>query len=447
MAAPPDRAGVIEDSLRGGRFRFKTRPFRDRAVPFDERRDRPCSGDDAFEQAPDRVGDGPVVAVDEQRLALVVALFGMSGEMDFADEPKRIIRQIVERREAVVGSRHEDVVDVEQEAAAGAARDGADEIRLAHCRFPEQDIGRRIFEQQRSADRLLHFVDMVAHRRERRFGVGQRKQVVEIYVLVRRPGQMLGDERGLVATNKVGETGKMRLVQGLRGADRHAHAMQRKGMVAADGFERAMRRAAAAHVVLGVNLEKAARLPPRDDRLQVLGLEACPGQSRDRMRRKARLKGCPLRICGQVSVHRGPRFPALACRRWLDYMAVREPCLPFGSSIDAQVPPWTNFHELPWKSTVEVPWQVVPGPAAQSFWPLRATPKHFSLWAAMAAAFSASVNGPAEASVASALDRALARTSEVMAVFADIGLLRIAGWPSLGTLGLRGWSRERYFGC
>src|SRR5271166_5335298 len=98
MAAPPDRAGVIEDSLRGGRFRFKTRPFRDRAVPFDERRDRPCSGDDAFEQAPDRVGDGPVVAVDEQRLALVVALFGMSGEMDFADEPKRIIRQIVERQ-------------------------------------------------------------------------------------------------------------------------------------------------------------------------------------------------------------------------------------------------------------------------------------------------------------------------------------------------------------
>src|SRR5208283_255401 len=119
---------------------------------------------------------------------------------------------------------------------------------------------------------------------------------------------MLGHERGLVATNKVGETGKMRLVQGLRGADRHAHAMQRKGMVAADGFERAMRRAAAAHVVLGVNLEKAARLPPRDDRLQVLGLEACPGQSRDKMRRKARLKGCPLRICGQVSVHRGPPF-------------------------------------------------------------------------------------------------------------------------------------------
>jgi hypothetical protein len=41
-------------------------------------------------------------------------------------------------------------------------------------------------------------------------------------------------------------------------------------------------------------------------------------------------------------------------------VGVSEPCLPFGSSIDVQVPPRTNFHALPWKSTVEVPWQVVP---------------------------------------------------------------------------------------
>src|SRR5208283_4920820 len=131
----------------------------------------------------------------------------------------------------------------------------------------------------------------------------------------------------------------------------------------------------------------------------------------------------------------------------LDHMAVRDPCLPFGSAIEVQVPPWTNFQELPWKSTVEVPWQVVPGPAAQSFCPFRATPKHFSLWAAIAAAFSASVNGAAEASVASALERALARTSEMVAVFDDIGLLRIAGWPSSGALGLHVWARERYVGC
>src|SRR5271157_2898836 len=113
----------------------------------------------------------------------------------------------------------------------------------------------------------------------------------------------------------------------------------------------------------------------------------------------------------------------------LAHIGVREPCLPFGVTIEVQVPPWTNFHELPWKSTVEVPWQVVPGPAAQSFMPLSATPKHFSLWAAIAASTSALLSGPAEARLASALERALARTSEVTAVLPDMSFLRFAGGP------------------
>ena len=79
---------------------------------------------------------------------------------------------------------------------------GADEIRFAHRRFVEQDIGRGIFEQQRPADGLLDLVDVVAHRRERRLRVGQRQQVVEIDGLVRRPGEMLGDQRGLVALER-----------------------------------------------------------------------------------------------------------------------------------------------------------------------------------------------------------------------------------------------------
>src|SRR3984957_2934723 len=93
-----------------------------------------------------------------------------------------------------------------------------------------------------------------------------------------------------------------------------------------------------------------------------------------------------------------------------------------------QVPPWTNFHALPWKSAVEVPWQVVPGPAAQSFWPFSATPKHFSLWAAMAASPSALVSGAAAAMVASAVVTAPARTNELTSFFVDIGflLLRVA---------------------
>src|SRR6516164_10325104 len=84
------------------------------------------------------------------------------------------------------------------------------------------------------------------------------------------------------------------------------------------------------------------------------------------------------------------------------------------------VPVCTNFQALPWKSTVEVPWQVVPGPAAQSFCPLRAMPKHFSFFAATAASTSAFVSGPAAAIVASAVVTALARTSELTTFFADM---------------------------
>src|SRR6266446_3716579 len=105
-----------------------------------------------------------------------------------------------------------------------------------------------------------------------------------------------------------------------------------------------------------------------------------------------------------------------------DGSGVSEPCLPPGTAILAQVPPWTNFQELPWKSTVEVPWQVVPGPAAQSFCPFRATPKHFSLCAATAASPSAFVSGAAKAVEAMAAVTALARIAAGILVGTDICL-------------------------
>src|SRR5580692_9858436 len=116
----------------------------------------------------------------------------------------------------------------------------------------------------------------------------------------------------------------------------------------------------------------------------------------------------------------------------MDQIGLSEPCLPPGTSMLAQVPPCTNFHELPWKSVVDVPWQVVPGPAAQSFWPFSATPKHFSLWAATAASASAFVKGAAAAMVASAVVTAPARTNELTIFLADIGFLLLRLHRPLG---------------
>src|SRR5215831_15680750 len=120
-----------------------------------------------------------------------------------------------------------------------------------------------------------------------------------------------------------------------------------------------------------------------------------------------------------------------------DQTGLSEPILPFGSVMLAQVPPWTNFHALPWKSEVEVPWHVVPGPAAQSFWPFRATPKHFSFLAATAASTSAFVSGAALAIVASAVVTAPARTNELTVNFADI--------VSPFDVGIAAWAKMHFF--
>src|SRR5690349_7217790 len=122
--------------------------------------------------------------------------------------------------------------------------------------------------------------------------------------------------------------------------------------------------------------------------------------------------GCGLTL--RDAAHAAPQGEGLLRSIAAAHTGLSEPVLPFGSWIEVQVPPCTNFHALPWKSVVEVPWQVVPGPAAQSFWPFRATPKHFSFLAATAASASALVKGPAAAMVASAVLTAPARTNELI---------------------------------
>ena len=67
---------------------------------------------------------------------------------------------------------------------------------------------------------------------------------------------------------------EMRLVQRPRRADRQADAVQRQRVTLADGVEAAMRRAARAHVVFRVDLEKSKLRARFHDRLEMLGLES-----------------------------------------------------------------------------------------------------------------------------------------------------------------------------
>ena len=188
----------------------------------------------------------------------------------------------------MVRGRDEHVVDVQQQTASGSAGDRANEVGLAHGRFAKGDIGRWIFEQHPPADGFLDLVDVIAHGRKRRRGIGQRQEVVEIGRLVRRPGEMLGDQRGLVAFDEPAKAFEMRLVQWTRAADRHAHAVQRNRIVSADRLERAMRRTAGAHVVFGMDFEEATGLRAVEDGRQMLWLETCSRKPFNGMERKAK---------------------------------------------------------------------------------------------------------------------------------------------------------------
>ena len=69
-----------EDRLGCGGVRLEHRPLGDVAVPFYKRRDRPALADQDLEELPYRVRNRPIMAVDEQKIALVVRLLGMPGQ-------------------------------------------------------------------------------------------------------------------------------------------------------------------------------------------------------------------------------------------------------------------------------------------------------------------------------------------------------------------------------
>src|SRR5580700_6058862 len=137
--------------------------------------------------------------------------------------------------------------------------DRPDEVGLAHRRGSESDIGRWIFDQDTTSDRVLHLLNMLAHMRECGLRVRQRQQVVEIGRLVCRPGEMFRNKCRLIALDEKAEASEMGPVERLGTADRHAYPVQRNRMVATDALERLMRGSARAHVVLGVYLEKAGQ--------------------------------------------------------------------------------------------------------------------------------------------------------------------------------------------
>jgi hypothetical protein len=93
-----------------------------------------------------------------------------------------------------------------------------------------------------------------------------------------------------------------------------------------------------------MNLEEAVRRSFGQNCAEVFVLEACAGQTGDRVSRKAeQARGFRVRKF-EHCVH---GLSPLSVRSLSAYDAVSEPVLPPGTWMEVQVPCWTNFQELP----------------------------------------------------------------------------------------------------
>ena len=116
--------------------------------------------------------------VDQERQVGVVGILGAACKMDFADRRHREIGEIAMRIAPVVGRADEDVVDVEQKAASGPPDDLGEKLGFFDGGFGEGDVGGRVFEQDRPAERALRLIDMLDRpgpaSRRRTAGAGDR---------------------------------------------------------------------------------------------------------------------------------------------------------------------------------------------------------------------------------------------------------------------------------
>ena len=80
----------------------------------------------------------------------------MAAQMQFANDADGNIEQGGQRVFAVVALVHIQIIDVEQQAAAAAARQFGQELRFAHGVGVKAQAGRHIFQQDRPAQGILH---------------------------------------------------------------------------------------------------------------------------------------------------------------------------------------------------------------------------------------------------------------------------------------------------
>ena len=102
-----------------------------------------------------------------------------------------------------------------------------------------------------------------------------------------RPGEVLRNQRRLVAIYECLEPRKVGFVERLGPSDRHADAVQRHRVVAANAGQRVVWRPASAHIIFRMDLKETTLRFVGEDRWQMLMFQAGACEACDGMGRKA----------------------------------------------------------------------------------------------------------------------------------------------------------------
>jgi hypothetical protein len=101
------------------------------------------------------------VGIYQQRSPGIVPVLGKACEMYFSDCVDRKGINIFAGDPVVIGATDVNIVDVQQQTAAGAGDERLEEIDLLHRAGSEFDIGRRILDQDCASERVLRLRYMI----------------------------------------------------------------------------------------------------------------------------------------------------------------------------------------------------------------------------------------------------------------------------------------------
>src|ERR1700681_153292 len=181
-----DGIAGLQDGLCLCRLVEKDLERRNIGVPLDQRRLGTEACDGGAVERPYRKGDPRSVRIDE-----AVPTSVEPGQVNLAYRVPRNCRQISVRIEPVIDRVDVDIVDIEEELAAGTEGKGGNKIPFAHRVVSEANIGGDILDQERASERALHGVDAIANERQRFFGERQRQEIIEVAAVDVTPAKVL----------------------------------------------------------------------------------------------------------------------------------------------------------------------------------------------------------------------------------------------------------------